>query len=1025
MFDETLPQHPPSDPTAPETPHLGRYPITGRLGEGGMGLVWQVRDSQLGREVAAKVVSGEAEALTRHKFIVEAQVTGQLEHPNIVPVYELATSEEGEPYFTMKRVDGRTFGAILANDRTLSGQDGPRRLGEDLQVFLKVCDAVGYAHSKGVIHRDLKPDNIMVGSFGEVLVLDWGLAKILGTETDHVALDLPVGPLAELASDDQQTLTGTILGTPAYMPPEQALGQIDQLDERSDIYSLGVILYQILTLTQPFGGESLPELLAEVCRAKPIPPSERVDTGIPWELEQVTLKAMARQPVERYQSVEALKRDIEAYLADRLLEAPSYTWHQRLVKWLRTHRHRLVGTVALLAVTALLLGGLRWRQQQQHQEQQAAQQQQLRAGQFARHRADALKARQAENWGATEVAARRALDLRPDAPLRELLAEARSQLAERRRSHARVLSEQKLLEQLKPLITEIAAARSFFYVPRIKIRERLTGVRRALRKISRLADSAEYSEHAEVWHWIGQAQLLLGDERAAEKSLKKAASIDPGVSTTASDLGRLYLRRARSLMISVQNESNSVNIRMRKRRSLTEARRWLERANQVQGLWGDILRSYRLLAQRRYAKAIKTARQSLARHHNLLGTEELWLIIGLASEEQPAKQRAFDKAIRRCPNHAWAHFFRSLTQEPAEGIIADLTRALEINPQLIWAYINRGVAWLDAGNLDRARQDLDRAIALDDQNELAWNNRAAVGLQANQPEQALRDATRALELEPRFPRALRNRGMAYVKLGRSGEAIADLSRAIKLAPDDPGCLIGRGRVYYRVQNLKAALSDFTKAIELNPGNGIALANRALVHADMGHDKQAMADCDAAVRWAPRLSEGYLTRARLRQRAGDLASAQRDLDIVVGLSPKLSLARIWRGVLRGIRGDRDGAIADMRTTLRHDPGSIWAALWLAGLDGQTRHLAPFLDKPHEMAHLVRFYLGRCTAEQVLTAVKGKRSPTGAALGFIGLRAERRGDLEGARRAYQACLATKTVQSAQYLWAQHRLKALRKR
>jgi eukaryotic-like serine/threonine-protein kinase len=202
--------------------------------------VLRATDQDIRRDVAMKVMHGAAVSdEQRQRFINEAQITGQLEHPSIVPVYELGELE-GEAFYTMKFVNGRTLSEVLAEEYPIA-----RLLG----IFLKSCDAIAFASSRGIIHRDLKPDNIMIGEFGEVLVLDWGLAKAIGAEESPVADSAQTLNLD--AAGAELTLEGDVLGTPAYMSPEQARGRVDEIDIASDIYALGAILYTILTHSPP------------------------------------------------------------------------------------------------------------------------------------------------------------------------------------------------------------------------------------------------------------------------------------------------------------------------------------------------------------------------------------------------------------------------------------------------------------------------------------------------------------------------------------------------------------------------------------------------------------------------------------------------------------------------------------------------------------------------------------------------------------------------------------------------------
>ena len=243
-----------------------RYSLTRLHAEGGLGRVWLAHDSSLNRDVALKELRPQQASRSDacRRFLQEAQVTGQLEHPNIVPVYELGERPDGnQPFYTMRFIRGRTLRREVAayHQRRGAGFDEPligRRL---LQAFVSICQAIAFAHSRGVIHRDLKPENIILGSFGEVLVLDWGLAKLRGQSE---SVDVAVGP--EIRSDE--TSAGQVLGTPAYMAPEQAAGQIAEIDERTDIYGLGAILFEILAGRPPHQGGDTTDLLCESFAAR-------------------------------------------------------------------------------------------------------------------------------------------------------------------------------------------------------------------------------------------------------------------------------------------------------------------------------------------------------------------------------------------------------------------------------------------------------------------------------------------------------------------------------------------------------------------------------------------------------------------------------------------------------------------------------------------------------------------------------------------------------------------------------------
>jgi WD40 repeat protein len=330
-----------------------RYRIVRPHARGGLGAVFVALDQELHREVALKEIQPQLadDAASRGRFVQEAEITGGLEHPGIVPVYGLGQYADGRPFYAMRFIQGETLREAVRKFH--AGAAGVTLRGL-LTRFVAVCNAVAYAHSRGVIHRDLKPANVMLGKYGETLVVDWGLAKSVGrAEGSKDSTEVTLQP----RSGDRVAVTqlGSALGTPAYMSPEQAVGQVDQLGPATDIYSLGATLYAILTGQPPIQGRDTAEVMARA-REGDWPPARQVKSSAPAALDAVCRKAMALKPGDRYPTALALAADVDAWLADEPVGAYREPWPARAGRWLRRRRTLVVGVFAAMLVAALASG---------------------------------------------------------------------------------------------------------------------------------------------------------------------------------------------------------------------------------------------------------------------------------------------------------------------------------------------------------------------------------------------------------------------------------------------------------------------------------------------------------------------------------------------------------------------------------------------------------------------------------------------------------------------------------------------
>lgn len=332
-----------------------KYMVLHKLGSGGMGAVYLAQDTNLGRKVAVKVMNiADSTGALASRMMREARIVALLEHPSIVPIHDVGLLEDGRVYYAMKLVQGKRLDEFAAGADSLS---------DLLRVFQKVCEAVAFAHARGVIHRDLKPENIMVGPFGEVLVMDWGVAKVLGDgpldsrdrlKTDGIELraiddtDLVTTLPRASSRESSETSSGMVIGTPAYMAPEQAMGKTELLDQRSDVYALGAVLYFLLAGRAPFESTPMADALEEATRRR-APRPRQINSRVPKAIEAVCLKAMSEPRADRYASAEEVAADVVRFLDGQPVSAYRENVFEKAGRWIGKNRF-----IVLLILTYLM-----------------------------------------------------------------------------------------------------------------------------------------------------------------------------------------------------------------------------------------------------------------------------------------------------------------------------------------------------------------------------------------------------------------------------------------------------------------------------------------------------------------------------------------------------------------------------------------------------------------------------------------------------------------------------------------------
>lgn len=339
-----------------------------KLGQGGLGVVWLARDESLKRLVAIKEIlrKSDDDSPEVRRFRREAEITGRLEHPSIVPIHQFGTDSESEqPFYVMRYIGKRTLENAIDefHERRLAGEKDLLQLHYLLTSFVSICQAIAYAHSKNVIHRDLKPENVVLDNYGQVIVLDWGLAKLTGDLELIETCENSLGPAGSVIA---QTQDGQVLGTPMYMSPEQATGRLDEINERTDVYGLGAILFAILTGFAPHektresssANTTMSELLRSIVSEEP-PPARSINPDAPPELEAICAKSLSIKAYSRYGSAAELAEDVQRWMAGESVSAYQEPWKKRAVRWIANHSllsQFFAASATILIVSAVTLG---------------------------------------------------------------------------------------------------------------------------------------------------------------------------------------------------------------------------------------------------------------------------------------------------------------------------------------------------------------------------------------------------------------------------------------------------------------------------------------------------------------------------------------------------------------------------------------------------------------------------------------------------------------------------------------------
>jgi serine/threonine-protein kinase len=844
LHTEAAPQAP-TQPAAgdgsPPPERAGRYRIEGEVARGGMGAVLRAFDPELGRSLAVKVLlerhRGDP-AMTR-RFLEEARVCGQLQHPGVPPVHDLGELPDGRPFFAMKLVRGHTLADLLARRRH-PGED----VGHFLAIFEQVAQTIAYAHSKGVIHRDLKPSNVMVGTFGEVQVMDWGLAKVLGQAAGATPPPDPADSTVfttRAAEPDSATQAGAVLGTPAYMAPEQARGQVDHLDERTDVFGLGATLCEVLTGLPPYAAPTGKGVYQKATEGDLSEARDRLaGCGADAELVRLACACLEFQPARRPRDAGKVARavaDYQAGVRERLHQAQLERAAAQVKAREERKRRRLAVAlaVAVLGLVALA-GGAAWRlewQRAQRRAEQEKERDQLRqevGAALDRAEGSERRARWAEAKAALDLAAGRLGEAGPE-DLRERVGQAQADLRlvarlDRIRLDRSIMVAGKLNSAAAPpayraALTDhgldVIAADAVELAGRIAaspIKAPLVAalddwaagepnprVRARLLAVTRKADPDE-------WRDRFRDPSLWRDARALQRLAARAdeARLSPVVLVLLGD----FLRRAGGDPVGL----------LRRAQRQHPGDFWLNL------LLGEALASG---PRARLDEAIGYYRAALAVRPQSAAPYVCLALALHARGDVDGSAAAFRKATELDPEYDLTHYALGTvlySRGDTEGAIAEYRKALALNPGHAQAHTNLGLALYARGDRAGAKACFRKALALAPKLPQAHNGLGIALKDEGDLDGASAEYRKAIESDPRDHPAHYNLGTALRAKGDLDGAIAAYSKAATLSPRYAPGFYHLGQVLFSRGDLVAALAAFRKAVEVDP-------NYAYAHGEVG------------------------------------------------------------------------------------------------------------------------------------------------------------------------------------------------
>jgi tetratricopeptide (TPR) repeat protein/serine/threonine protein kinase len=983
----------------------GRYKLLEEIGEGGMGTVWMAQQSEpIKRLVAIKLIKpGMDSKQVLARFDAERQALALMDHPNIARVFDAGSTGEvgsrqsavgseekqsglptaycllptadGRPYFVMELVTGVPI-TKYCDEHHLT----PR---QRLELFIPVCQAIQHAHQKGIIHRDIKPSNVLVAMYDDrpvPKVIDFGVAKATGQQLTEATL---------------HTGFGAVVGTIEYMSPEQAsFNQLD-VDTRSDIYSLGVLLYELLAGSPPFTRKEMEtagllETLRVIREQEPSKPSTKLGSSdalptlsanratepkrltrlIRGELDWIVMKALEKDRERRYETANGFAMDVQRYLADEPVQACPPSAGYRLRKFVRRNKGRLAVAASVLLAVTVMAASIGWAVRDR-----VARAAELEQAETARLANVAGQVRDSLNTARTLIT-------------EDKLASARAKLAQAR-AHlgndgsalgelaAQVVAGEAELDRFQLFLDLIDRAHQAETAPLLEPALAAddshgragtpapvkTGGRRPAAAVPFLLEALQRYGVLERDDWssalegglLGRQQVELVRRLAYEELLWLAADVRGRQHEHQS--GRKLSREAaaRQALVYLGKAENAHRptpvlyaLRARCHKALGE-----EGAAQAATQLADKTPATMALdhyLQGQLAHDAKQLHEGVQAFEAALGLEPthywslMWLghclcDLGQDPEHYAEAARVYTGCILKRPDHSHAYYCRAAANHKLrryEQAVSDLSKAIELDPQHAPAWNNRGAIHHKLGQPDKAIADFSKAIELDPQHAPAWNNRGAIHYKLGQLNMAVANFSKAIELDANYAPTWNNRGLVYKKQGQLDMAASDFSKAIELDPTYARAWDNRGLAYIVLGQPDKAVIDCSKAIDLDPKLRDAWYNRAWAYNQLRQPEKAIADCSKAIELDPQYAPAWNTRGISHNRMGRPDKGLADFTKAIDLDEKFADAWYNRGVTYRRLDQPEKAIADYSKAIELDPRNVQALFNRGAIYRQLGH-----------------------------------------------------------------------------------------